>query len=105
MRVSGVSRAARVLAELAGLAEKPWSGASVAFYGQKTDFSGDFQRPNLTMREKLTAKSFAQALIPNGLQIICKDLREICAPCSTGVGAPRFSGVVRTGPLPDRLNR
>jgi hypothetical protein len=94
VRVSGVSRAARVLA---GLAEKPWSGASVAFYGQKTDFSGDFQRPNLTMREKLTAKSFAQALIPNGLQIICKDLREICAPCSRG-GHLAFRGWCEPGP-------
>jgi hypothetical protein len=34
---------------------------------QKTDFSGDFQVPNLTMREKLVAESFAQALIPNRL--------------------------------------
>jgi hypothetical protein len=33
----------------------------------KTGFSGDFQGPNLTMREDFTAKSFAQALISNGL--------------------------------------
>ena len=28
------------------------------FYGEKTDFSGDFQRPNLTMRENLGRKNF-----------------------------------------------
>jgi hypothetical protein len=32
-------------------AERPWSDASAAFYGQKACFSGDFQRLNLTMRE------------------------------------------------------
>jgi hypothetical protein len=41
-------------------------------FGRKTDFSGDFQRPNLTMRENLAAKSFQQALISKGLKIICK---------------------------------
>jgi hypothetical protein len=34
--------------------------------GEKRIFS-DFQRPNLTMREDLGAKSFQQALISNGL--------------------------------------
>jgi hypothetical protein len=56
-----------VLAELAVLAERCWSDASALFYRQKPDFSGDFQRPTLTMRENLGVKSFQQALIPNGL--------------------------------------
>jgi hypothetical protein len=45
-------------------------------FGQKSVFSGDFQRQNLTMREDLAAKGFQQVLIPNGLKIICKVLRE-----------------------------
>jgi hypothetical protein len=32
-------------------AERRWSDASGPFFGRKTDFPGDFQRPNLTMRE------------------------------------------------------
>jgi hypothetical protein len=36
-------------------------------FTQKTDFSGDFPGPNLTMREDFGSKSFAQALIPRGL--------------------------------------
>jgi hypothetical protein len=46
----------------------------------KTGFSGDFQRPNLTMRENFGAKSFQHALILNGLEIICKVLRGIYTP-------------------------
>ncbi len=38
--------------------ERDWS-----LMGEKTDFSGDFQRPNLTMRENLGVKSFQQTLI------------------------------------------
>jgi hypothetical protein len=39
------------------------------------------------MREKLGLKSFQQALIPNGLEIICKVLREIYTPLGyRGVG-------------------
>jgi hypothetical protein len=56
-------------------------------FGQKSVFSGDFQRPNLTMRENLGAKSFQQALIPNGLKIICKVSRENLHPLVEGVGA------------------
>jgi hypothetical protein len=41
-------------------------------FGQKTDFFGDFQGPNLTMWENLGVKSFQQPLISNGLKIICK---------------------------------
>jgi hypothetical protein len=63
----------------------------------KIEFSGDFQGPNLTMREKLTAKSFAQALIPNGLQIICKVLREIYTPWWRGWGTSLVSGVEPAG--------
>jgi hypothetical protein len=48
--------------------------------GQKPNFPGDFQGPNLTMRENLGSKSFQQALIPNGLEIICKDSGEIYTP-------------------------
>jgi len=48
---------------------------------RKTDFSGDFQRPNLTIWEDLAAKSFQQALISNELQIIGKGLKEIYTPC------------------------
>jgi hypothetical protein len=48
---------------------------------RKTDFSGDFQGPNLTIWEDLTAKSFQQALIPNDLQIIGKVLKGIYTPC------------------------
>jgi hypothetical protein len=51
-----------------------------ALYGQKTDFPGDFQRSNLTMREKLGAKNFQQALIPNWLKIICKVSEGIYTP-------------------------
>jgi len=53
---------------------------------RKPNFSGDFQVPNLTMRENLGPKSFQQALIPNGLKIICKVLRGICPPWSRGGG-------------------
>jgi hypothetical protein len=74
------------------LAERRWSDALALFYGQITDFSGDFQRPNLTMRENLAAKSFQQALISKGLQIICKVLREIYTPWSRGVD-PKGSGI------------
>ena len=43
------------------------------------------------MREKLGAKSFQQSLIPNGLQIVCKFLREIYTPWSRGGrGGARF---------------
>jgi hypothetical protein len=49
------------------LTERRWSDALEPFYGQKADLSSDFQRPNLTMREKLGPKSFQQALISNGL--------------------------------------
>jgi hypothetical protein len=48
----------RVLAVLAELAERRWSDASVAFYGRKPDFSGDFQRSNLAMRENLGQEFF-----------------------------------------------
>ncbi len=48
--------------------------------GEKPDFSGDFQRPNLTMREIWGVKSFPQALISNGLEIICKVSRRIYTP-------------------------
>jgi hypothetical protein len=33
------------------LAERPWSDASGLFLWQKTDFPGDFQKPNLTKWE------------------------------------------------------
>ncbi|MGB9408486.1 MAG: hypothetical protein WCA89_13185, partial [Terracidiphilus sp.] len=46
----------------------------------KPAFSGDFQRPNLTMRENLGAEIFPQALIPNELEIICKVLGKIYTP-------------------------
>ena len=36
------------------------------------------------MREHLASKSFQQALIQNGLKIICKDLKGIYTPCSRG---------------------
>jgi hypothetical protein len=69
-----------VLAELAVLAERRWSDASALFYRQKSDFSGDFQRPNLMMRENLGARSFQQALIPGSLKIICKVEGKIYTP-------------------------
>ena len=53
-------------------------------WNKKPDFSGDFQRPNLTMRENLAAKSFQQALIPKGLKIICNVSREIYTPLGEG---------------------
>jgi hypothetical protein len=40
------------------------------------------------MRENLRSKSFQQALIPNGLQIICKVLREIYTPRGYMGGVP-----------------
>jgi tRNA1(Val) A37 N6-methylase TrmN6 len=42
------------------------------------------------MREHLASKSFQQALIQNGLKIICKDLKGIYTPCSRGGGLPRY---------------
>jgi hypothetical protein len=54
------------------LAEEPWSDASGLFLGHKKDFPGDFQGPNLMMRENFGAISFQQSLIPNKLKIICK---------------------------------
>jgi len=56
-----------VSAELAGLAEKRWSDALAIVFGRKTDFPGDFQGRNLTMRDNMGVKSFQQALISNWL--------------------------------------
>jgi hypothetical protein len=43
-----------------------------AFFAQNRPKNWLFQGPNLTTRENLGAKGFQQALISNGLQIICK---------------------------------
>jgi hypothetical protein len=56
-------------------------------FGQKAEFPGDFQGPNLTMREDFGAKSLQKALISKGLKIICKVSREICTPWSRGEGS------------------
>jgi hypothetical protein len=44
------------------------------------------------MREDLKAKGFQQALIPNGLKIICKVLRGNLRPLVEGVGVECLSG-------------
>jgi hypothetical protein len=44
------------------------------------------------MRENFAAKSFAQALIQNGLKIICKVLKEIFPPWWRGEGYLKNSG-------------
>ena len=68
-------------------AERHWSDALVAIHGRKTDFSGDFQKPNLTMRENLGTKGFSHALISNELKIICKACGNIYTPVGyRGVG-------------------
>jgi hypothetical protein len=72
------------LAEFVSQTRGPKAKLWGLLFGQKTDFPGDFQGPNLTMREDLEAKSFQQALIPNGLKIICKVLREIYTPWYRG---------------------
>jgi hypothetical protein len=48
--------------------------------GKKPDFSGDFQRRNLTMWDNFSKNYFSQGLIPRSLEIICKVLREIYTP-------------------------
>jgi hypothetical protein len=78
---------------------------------RKTDFSGNFQRPNLTMREDLGAKSFSQTLISNGLQIICKVSGKIYTPMGYRGGGVSLrykpGGLLteQTGRIPDRLSR
>jgi hypothetical protein len=68
-------------------------GGSGAAYGaqfaHKTLSNPDFPGSNLTMREDLGTKSFQQALIPNGLKIICKVSREIYTSLVEGVGGTR----------------
>ncbi|MGB9409311.1 MAG: hypothetical protein WCA89_17380 [Terracidiphilus sp.] len=61
--------------EKAAISDQRW-----LLFGEKPDFSGDFQGPNLTMRENWGAKSFPQALISNGLEIICKVFGGIYTP-------------------------
>ncbi len=79
-------------------------------FSQKPDFPGDFQGPNLTMRENLGAKSFQQALISNGLEIICKVSEEIYTPVGYrgggggGYGPGAFM-TEQTGHISDRLSR
>jgi hypothetical protein len=53
------------------------------------------------MRENFGAKRFQQALIPNGLKIICKVLKGNLHPVLSGGGSPGG----RTGQMSDTLKR
>ena len=59
-------------AELAGLAERRWSDALAIVFGRKTDFPGDFQGRNLTMRDNMGGEEFSTGvdfkLVINNLQ-------------------------------------
>jgi hypothetical protein len=55
------------MAEIASQRKGPEAMLWGLWFGRKADFSGDFPGSNLTMRENFGAKSFAQALISNGL--------------------------------------
>jgi len=61
-------------------AKRPQNDALGPLFGRNTDFSGDFPGSILTMRENLGSKGFQQALIPNGLKIICKVHWRIYTP-------------------------
>jgi hypothetical protein len=52
--------------------------------GRKSDFSGDFPRPDLTIWESFGAGTFQAILIPNDLKIICKVSRIIYTPSGIG---------------------
>ncbi|MDR3748351.1 MAG: hypothetical protein P4M04_09400, partial [Acidobacteriota bacterium] len=69
-----------------------WLGQKGLVFEAKTGFFGHFQGANLTMREDLEAKSFQQALIPNGLKIICKVFEGNLHPLLEGGGGRVLRG-------------